>query len=100
MKNTFETLRDRTEGGLRRACEKIAPGRRTAVVIGLLTAFAALNLWITGKAVRSIGREDARQVRASIPPIEIPDLVPQETVNPFEQPLNTEKHDTTDIEQR
>ncbi len=100
MKKQFENLRDQGEHGLRRVCGKISPDRRATVVLVLLAAFAALNLWVTGKAIWSIGREDNPPRLITIPQIETPDFVPeQESVIPFEQSLNTENHDTTTVEQ-
>lgn len=102
MHKSFENIRDQAESGLRRICGKISPDRRATVVIALLVVFAALNLWMTGKAIWSIGREDGSPRRIGIPPPTIPDSAPQwwqDTENQLEQHLNSQDHDTTTIEQ-
>jgi hypothetical protein len=104
----LETLRERIEIGLRKVCGRVSPDRRAAVIVAMLVVFAALNIWVTARAIWSIGRGDVPHHRIEIPPMEIPDFTPEEgytsplrqdAENQFEQPLNSESHDTATIEQ-
>jgi hypothetical protein len=104
----FESLRERIETGLRSVCGRVSPDRRPAVIVTALVVFAALNIWVTARAIWSIGRGDVPHHRIEIPPMEIPDFAPEEgyapplrqdTEDQLEQHLNSENHDTATIEQ-
>ena len=66
---------------LRDFCDSLTPERRKAVVIGLCTVFAAVNFYMIFRAIYDIGREDARQEVIEIPPLDIPDFVPADTLS-------------------
>jgi hypothetical protein len=89
MAKPFEILRERVETGLRKVCGRVSPDRRAMVIIAMLVLFAALNLWMTARAIWSIGREDA-------PPQQIE--IPLKESNE-QQLLNPNNHDNTNIEQ-
>jgi hypothetical protein len=73
MKKTpFETLRDRTEEGLRKVCGRISPERRIVLVAALMLLFAVVNCRIMIKGICAIGRENARIERTELPPQGVP----------------------------
>lgn len=75
MKKLLGKIKDSTEDGLRGLCGRINPDRRVVVIVVVFVLFAALNLWVTFRAIYSIGRDDTRR-----PAIEIPDApAPHET---------------------
>lgn len=75
VKKLLGKIKDSTEDGLRGLCGRINPDRRVVVIVVVFVLFAALNLWVTFRAIYSIGRDDIRR-----PAIEIPDTpAPQET---------------------
>ncbi|MDR1671605.1 MAG: TraL conjugative transposon family protein [Alistipes sp.] len=90
MSKFFKDLRERVETSLRGVCGRVSPDRRAAVVIVMLACFAALNIWITARAIWSIGRGEAPRYKIEIPLNE----------NNAQQLLKTEKDDTTNIEQQ
>ncbi len=61
------TLRERIETSLRGVCGRISPDRRAAVIVAMLVVFAALNIFVTGRAIWSIGRDDTPVERVSLP---------------------------------
>lgn len=108
MKKLIQKLRDGLEDWLRKLCGKITPDKRVIAIAVLMVLFAALNIWITFRAIYNIGREDARMDVIEITPIHIPDFdldgqepseLQQGIEEYFKQNFNTEDNDTTDIEQ-
>lgn len=108
MKKLIERFRSGIESRLRKACGKITPGRRTLVIAVLLGIFAVANIWITFRAIYSIGREDQKRDVIKVTPLEVPgfDLgkeAPEELMRGMEEYFNqnfkTEENDTDDTEQ-
>ncbi|MDR2882508.1 MAG: TraL conjugative transposon family protein [Alistipes sp.] len=89
VRKPFESLREMVETSLRRICGRVSPDRRAVVIVAMLVLFAALNLWITARAIWSIGRENA-------PPQQIE--IPLKESNE-QQLLNPNNYDNTNIEQ-
>lgn len=103
MKKLFGKLRDGIEDCLRKVCGKISPDRRAITIVVLLIIFAAVNFWVTFRAIYSIGREERRQEVIEITPVEIPDFelgeeepteLQLELEQYFKQHFNTEDDDT------
>ena len=63
------TLRERIETSLRGVCGRISPDRRAAVIVAMLVVFAALNIFVTGRAIWSIGRDDAPARQITLPDV-------------------------------
>ena len=68
-KNQPTTLRERIETSLRGVCGRVSPDRRAAVIIAMLVVFAALNIFVTGRAIWSIGRDDAPARQITLPDV-------------------------------
>jgi hypothetical protein len=101
-----ETLRERIETSLRKVCGRVSPDRRAAVIIVMLVAFAALNIWVTGRAIWSIGRDDTPVERIALPDYTSPttagDPVTDSLQIEFEQFFNeysNQENNDTDNEQ-
>lgn len=82
---------DRADDALHRACDRIAPEKRLAVVLCLLLIFACGSIYITVKAVYQMGREDALRTMPDIEHIRPLDLQHRaDTTNHFKQPKDYE----------
>jgi hypothetical protein len=68
----LETLRERIETCLRKVCSRVSPDRRAAVIVTALVVFAALNIWVTARAIWSIGRDGTPQERITLPDNALP----------------------------
>lgn len=109
MKKLLGKLRDSLEDWLRKICGRLTPDKRVITIAVLMVLFAAVNIWITFRAVYNIGHEDARMNQMEVTPLELPDFKldgeqPTELQRGleeyFKQNFNTEDNDTTNIEQR
>ncbi len=99
-KNQPTTLRERIETSLRGVCGRVSPDRRAAVIIAMLVVFAALNIFVTGRAIRSIGRDDAPHYTIEIPAMEPAPIVEDSDFDELiEQQLNSQDNDNATIEQ-
>lgn len=99
MKKLIVKIKDFFEGGLRRLCGKMSQDSRILTIVGLSVIFAVVNLYVTFRAVYNIGREDARREIKGINTIQIPSVVPNDTLpgnNPTEEfnRLNTDDDGT------
>ena len=100
METRKQTPRERAEGCLRRLCGRVSPDHRAAVIIAILIAFAALNIWITVRAIWSIGRDDATRYTIEIPAMEPTPIVEESSFDELiEQQLNSQDNDNASIEQ-
>lgn len=108
MKKLIRTILDRIEARLRKMCGAINPNRRVTVIMILFVLFAAVNLWVMFRAIYNIGREEQQQEQIQITPIETPDFeldtdptseMTRGMEQYFNQHFNSEKDDTTTIQQ-
>lgn len=107
MKKIIKRFRDWLEDGLRGVCGRMTPDRRVITIAVLMVVFAAVNIWVTFRAIYNIGREDNRIERIEIPPLDVPDFdlggeYPSELERGFNELFNqpnTEQNDTTTIQQ-
>lgn len=105
MKKVISKIKDWTEDRFRSICAPMGPGTRILVVVILVVVFAAINFYITFKAIYNIGREDNRQDRIELPAA-IPDMEPQDEKEPdglqkemedfFNEHFNSEQDDRTE----
>ena len=80
MKKIFVKIRDLAEGKLRDLCAGLSPEKRVITIVVLAVLFAVGNFYMIFRAIHDIGREDVRPEIIEIPPIEIPDVVPADTL--------------------
>ena len=80
MKKIFVKIRDLAEGKLRGLCAGLSPEKRVITIVVLAVLFAVGNFYMILRAIHDIGREDVRPEIIEIPPIEIPDVVPADTL--------------------
>lgn len=109
MRKLIKRFRDWFEDGLRGLCGRITPDRRVITIAVLMVVFAAVNFYVTIRAIWSIGREESPTEQIEITPIEVPPFQ-LESAEPsdlqmgleafFEQHFNSEENDTTDSEQQ
>ena len=58
----------------------LSPEKRVPAIVMLAALFAIGNFYMIFRAIHDIGREDVRPEIIEIPPIEIPDVVPADTL--------------------
>lgn len=80
MKKIFVKIRDLAENRLRGMCAELSPKKRVTTIVVLTVMFAVGNFYMIFRAIHDIGREDVRPEIIEIPPIEIPDVVPADTL--------------------
>jgi hypothetical protein len=86
MKQLISKIKDWVEDRLRSICAPMGPGTRITVIITLVIVFAAINFYITFRAIYNIGREDKEWER-----IELPVAIPEDTVPEDEEPGELQK---------
>ena len=67
MKKMFVKIKESVEEKLRKLCAGLSPEKRVPAIVML-------------GAIHDIGREDVRPEIIEIPPMEIPDIVPADTL--------------------
>ena len=80
MKKIYVKIRDLAEGKLRGLCARLSPKKRVITIVVLAVLLAGGNFYMIFRAIHDIGREDVRPEIIEIPPIEIPDVVPADTL--------------------
>ena len=80
MKQMFVRIKETVAEKLRGLCAGLSPEKRMLTVIVLAVLFALGNFYLIFRAIYDIGREDVRPEIIEIPPIEIPDVVPADTL--------------------
>ena len=80
MKKIFVKIRDLAEGKLCGLCAGLSPEKRVITIVVLAVLFAVGNFYMIFRAIYDIGREDVRPEIREIPPMEIPDIVPADTL--------------------
>lgn len=88
----FREFREWFEEWLRGCCARMTPQRRLMTIIVIGTLFAAINLYITIRAIYEIGRQDAYHQMMEIRHIEAV-KIPKPTAPEKETDLNTHDYD-------
>ena len=81
MGKMYVRSKDFTGGRLRGLCDRLSPRQRTATVLVAAALFALGNFYMIFRAVYDIGREDARREVIRIEPLDIPDIVPADSLS-------------------
>ena len=81
MRKTYVRIKDFIGGRLRGLCDRLSPRQRTATVLVAAALFALGNFYMIFRAVYDIGREDARREVIRIEPLDIPDIVPADSLS-------------------
>ena len=76
----FVRIKETVAEKLRGLCAGLSPEKRMLTVIVLAVLFALGNFYLIFRAIHDIGREDVRPEIIEIPPMEIPDIVPADTL--------------------
>ncbi len=77
----YVRIKDFIGGRLRGLCDRLSPRQRTATVLVAAALFALGNFYMIFRAVYDIGREDARREVIRIEPLDIPDIVPADSLS-------------------
>ena len=77
----YVRIKDFIGGRLRGLCDRLSPRKRTATVLVAAALFALGNFYMIFRAVYDIGREDARREVIRIEPLDIPDIVPADSLS-------------------
>ena len=81
MGKMYVRIKDFIGGRLRGLCDRLSPRQRTATVLVAAALFALGNFYMIFRAVYDIGREDARREVIRIEPLDIPDIVPADSLS-------------------
>ena len=74
MKKIISRIRDCFEDKLRGICSLMGPHRRVITIVVLIVVFAAVNIYVTFRAIYNIGRDDVNRKVIEITPIDVPDF--------------------------
>lgn len=77
----YVRIKDFIGGRLRGLCDRLSLRQRTATVLVAAALFALGNFYMIFRAVYDIGREDARREVIRIEPLDIPDIVPADSLS-------------------
>lgn len=104
MGKLIRKFRDWFEDHLRRICGGINPKRRATVIAVIIVLFAVINIWVTFRAIYSIGRESDRYELIRLPSFDDiieddadgePTELQLEIEDFFNKHFNTDSDDTT-----
>lgn len=107
MRKIISKVKDWIGDKARAVCAPMSPGRRVVTIVVLIVVFAAVNFYITFRAIYNIGREDARREVIEITPLNVPDFelegkdptqLQREMEDFFKEQFKTEENDTTTAE--
>ena len=84
----FVKIKESVEEKLRKLCAGLSPEKRVPAIVMLAALFAIGNFYMIFRAIHDIGREDVRPEIIEIPPIEIPDTLPDKRVQEMEEFFN------------
>lgn len=105
MKKIIDKIKDRVEDFLRSICAPMGPGTRILVIMVLVVVFAAINLYVTFRAIYNIGREDKQWEQIDLPVVspdseskyeKKPDELKKEMEDFFNEHFKPEENDTTE----
>ena len=80
MKQMFIRIKETVAEKLRDLCAGLSPEKRMLTVIVPAVLFALGNFYLIFRAIYDIGREDAQRDIIEIAPLDIPDIVPADTL--------------------
>ena len=80
MKKMFVKIKESVEEKLRKLCAGLSPEKRVLTVIVLAVLFALGNFYLIFRAIYDIGREDVQRDIIEIAPLDIPNIVPADTL--------------------
>lgn len=80
MKQMFVRIKETVAEKLRGLCAGLSPEKRMLTVIVLAVLFALGNFYLIFRAIYDIGREDVQRDIIEIAPLDIPDIVPADTL--------------------
>ena len=80
MRKMYVKFKDCIGGRLRGLCDRLTPRQRAIVVIVMVSLFALVNFYMIFRAIYDIGREDVQRDIIEIAPLDIPDIVPADTI--------------------
>ena len=81
MKKMFVKIKESVEEKLRKLCSGLSPEKRVPAIVVLAALFAIGNFYMIFRAIHDIGREDARREVIRIEPLDIPDIVPADSLS-------------------
>lgn len=76
----FVRIKETVAEKLRGLCAGLSPEKRMLTVIVLAVLFALGNFYLIFRAIYDIGREDVQRDIIEIAPLDIPDIVPADTL--------------------
>ena len=76
----FVRIKETVAEKLRGLCAELSPEKRMLTVIVLAVLFALGNFYLIFRAIYDIGREDVQRDIIEIAPLDIPDIVPADTL--------------------
>ena len=80
MKKMFVKIKESVEEKLRKLCAGLSPEKRVLTIVVLAVLLAIGNFYMIFRAIHDIGLEHVRREVIEIPPLEIPDIVPADTL--------------------
>ena len=80
MKKMFVKIKESVEEKLRKLCSGLSPEKRVPASVVLAVLFALGNFYLIFRAIYDIGREDVQRDIIEIAPLDIPDIVPADTL--------------------
>ena len=80
MKKMFVKIKESVEEKLRKLCSGLSPEKRVPAIVVLAALFAIGNFYMIFRAIHDIGREDVQREIIEIAPLDIPDIVPADTI--------------------
>lgn len=76
----FVKIKESVEEKLRKLCAGLSPEKRVPAIVMLAALFAIGNFYLIFRAIYDIGREDVQRDIIEIAPLDIPDIVPADTL--------------------
>lgn len=76
----FVRIKETVAEKLRGLCAGLSPEKRVPAIVMLAALFAIGNFYLIFRAIYDIGREDVQRDIIEIAPLDIPDIVPADTL--------------------
>ena len=80
MKQMFIRIKETVAEKLRDLCAGLSPEKRMLTVIVPAVLFTLGNFYLIFRAIYDIGREDVQRDIIEIAPLDIPDIIPADTI--------------------
>ncbi|WP_018667020.1 TraL conjugative transposon family protein [Bacteroides gallinarum] len=81
MRKMYAKIKDSVEDRLRGLCGSLSPEKRMTAIIVMAGLFALVNFYMIFRAIYGIGQEDVRQETIRIAPLDIPEMIPADTLS-------------------